>query len=198
MATQEADCVMSDKSQRCSKDELLAYSADIERELARFPGPTLEDGKPMPRPSPWELPERVRADVESLREIVDQALEGEQPSGDEVTVPLKLTTGLLTRLHNIPVVTNPCVELYEDEGGRSPRQDFHGVMLETTSGAGRRQYQVLPTTCSFGKGDVLIPRYNNGNMCGASWFKRPETGTIELAFPGSAEFTGHPPGRPDL
>jgi len=189
---------MCDKSQRCSKNELLAYSADIERELARFPGPTLEDGRPMPQPSPQDLPKRVRADVDSLRQIVDQALKGDRPSDGELAVPLKLTTGLLTRLREVPVVTNPCVELYEDEGGGSLRQDFHGVMIETTSDAGRRQYHVLPTTCSFDKGDVLIPRYNNGNMCGASWFKRPDTSTIELAFPGSAEFTGHPPGRSDL
>lgn len=97
--------------------------------------------------------------------------------------------------HEVMVVRESDVPLYEDAEARNTRADVVGVLLEVTSpGRSRTEYRILPTTRRgyYRAGMRVSWDFDMTNTWGPTWYRPLDDGQITLAWDSAAEFAGRP------
>lgn len=146
------------------------------------------------------LPPQTGHSLDVFWDVRNTIVHGRAPVDDhEVLRVLDIGLSLLRIVRAIPHETfrvrEADVPLYEDPAGRRDRSDVVGVVLDVTSPGGtQREVRVFPTTRRghYSVGMRVAWDFDIKRVWDASWYRHPESGSLELAWNSAAEFTGEP------
>ena len=102
---------------------------------------------------------------------------------------------LVEILRSIPRATytvRALVPFFSYAAAREQVEGARAVVLEVTTGDGKRRYGAYPTTKDYEPGQSLSWEWNLGKVWGRSWFRDIESGEIKKAWDSAAEFAGRP------
>lgn len=187
------------------KGALLILGAELERELRELlwsSGWIQGVGKATITRSVEHLmdlgvvPKNLGSSVKAFLDIRNRLLHGYGVTDDEVLRAIDIGLTILRAVLAIPREENrvyhPGVEIYEDRDGLRVRPGIKGVILETLSpGGATSSFRIFPTTrTNFVKGQWVSWEWNMRTVVDESWYRNPETGSMDLAWSQSTEFVG--------
>lgn len=142
------------------------------------------------------LPQSLGSSVKAFLDIRNRQLHGYGVTEDEVLRAIDIGLTILRAVTAIPREHNriyhPGVEVFQDAAGDKRREGILAVVLETTSPGGTaRRLRVFPTRkTDYVKGQRVSWEWNMKLVTSESWFRHPDTGSVEPAWSQSAEFVG--------
>ena len=200
-----------EEAARSPRAALMLLAAEIERRVRRV---AAQRGALWANPDVWrnrpvtsntlrefDMPQPVLDAVDQFRRVRNRIVHGRHVGEDEIWRAIDSGLMILDALERAPrevnVVYAPRVPLYSDAEGVHEREDVHGVVLKTfhSDTPDEHQLRIFPTTRDHHReGQLVAWQWNTDTTVawGESWYRHPDTGQIEYAFSGSAEFIGPP------
>jgi len=120
---------------------------------------------------------------------------GEAVSDDEILRAIDLGLVILRviygRLPYIAMVEKTGIELFDDEQTQTPRQDIHGVVIQSISPSGQVvRRKIYPTKKEYEPGETVGLSFNSRVEYGPCWYREAEGQPRVLAWEKENEFTG--------
>ncbi len=146
------------------------------------------------------LPPQTGHSLDVFWDVRNTIVHGRAPVEDhEALRVLDIGLSLLRIVRAIPHesirVRTADIPLYEDAVGQRTRAQVWGVLLDVTSpGGAQREVRMVPTTRReyYRIGMRVAWDFDVSRIWDESWYRSPDSDSIELAWNSAAEFTGEP------
>ncbi len=142
------------------------------------------------------VPMRLIGTVQLFLEIRNKILHGYGVTDSDtfraIDAGISILQAILAIPQEINCVYHPGVDVFSDPNGTMLRKDVKGLILETKPpGSEPTHRRIFPTSQShYIKGARVSWEWNPRKVIGASWYRNPDTGSIDPAWSESMEFVG--------